>query len=353
MHQQLNPDPKARFALIYFHTTVYFHGKPKLLEKATARRTAHRVMAKKKHKKDPELILQGPRGRSSAMSAPVSQSGGLGGRGQGTPPTGRWCRYNAGAWPGHRSIPEPPTPSSLHYTRFIPGGSGGVGGRGQALTSKEGLRGLHGHVFELRGIAGNKCDVWENSESGVANHRVLEFSLTRSAAAQLPHVMLASTSLIVRIGPVRRHGWPCPGLGGQPPVARRVATNVALPKLPGPNVKAMASSIMHLGTHVPAAVSQITLAVARFYLLKRLKGSSWHPTSAPLQSTNSNSSFLPDLPDQATGQDLHMTEAAVRDRVISAEARSSLNCSQDRVRRDRATACWGAAMPQAKSVGQV
>ncbi|KAJ9520088.1 hypothetical protein QJQ45_030011 [Haematococcus lacustris] len=29
------------------------HGKPKLLEKATARRIAHRVMAKKKHKKDP------------------------------------------------------------------------------------------------------------------------------------------------------------------------------------------------------------------------------------------------------------------------------------------------------------
>ncbi|GFH12229.1 hypothetical protein HaLaN_07871, partial [Haematococcus lacustris] len=40
-------------ALVYFHTSVYFHGKPKLLEKATARRTAHRVMAKKKHKKDP------------------------------------------------------------------------------------------------------------------------------------------------------------------------------------------------------------------------------------------------------------------------------------------------------------
>ncbi|KAJ9508605.1 hypothetical protein QJQ45_012160 [Haematococcus lacustris] len=32
------------------HTTVYCHGKPKLLEKATARRTAHRVMAKKKRK---------------------------------------------------------------------------------------------------------------------------------------------------------------------------------------------------------------------------------------------------------------------------------------------------------------
>ncbi|GFH23864.1 hypothetical protein HaLaN_21554 [Haematococcus lacustris] len=36
-----------------FTQPCIFHGKPKLLEKATARRSAHRVMAKKKHKKDP------------------------------------------------------------------------------------------------------------------------------------------------------------------------------------------------------------------------------------------------------------------------------------------------------------
>ncbi|GFH24645.1 hypothetical protein HaLaN_22476, partial [Haematococcus lacustris] len=36
--------------LCIFTQSCIFHGKPKLLEKATARRTAHRVMAKKKRK---------------------------------------------------------------------------------------------------------------------------------------------------------------------------------------------------------------------------------------------------------------------------------------------------------------
>ncbi|GFH30089.1 hypothetical protein HaLaN_28873, partial [Haematococcus lacustris] len=54
-----DPGLVAVAARVCIITTVYFHGKPKLLEKATARRTAHRVMAKKKrkdsdkHKKDP------------------------------------------------------------------------------------------------------------------------------------------------------------------------------------------------------------------------------------------------------------------------------------------------------------
>ncbi|GFH14072.1 hypothetical protein HaLaN_10052, partial [Haematococcus lacustris] len=80
--------------LCIFTQSCIFHGKPKLLEKATARRTAHRVVAKKKHKKDPGKKRKAKR---SKPAAEPTKGKGKAAKAKPAPQPGRWLDRDCNA----------------------------------------------------------------------------------------------------------------------------------------------------------------------------------------------------------------------------------------------------------------